>query len=135
MTTGYLLDTHVFVDLSKGRNLSAGLRQVIDDPQARLFFSVVSVVEICIKANLGKLALPRAIAANPAAGFAAAADEAGFVMLPVELEHAAGVHGLPLHHRDPFDRLLIAQAMAENLILVSDDRVFPLYSGLALLRA
>jgi PIN domain nuclease of toxin-antitoxin system len=135
VSLGYLLDTHVFVDMSKGRRLSPGVRAVLDDPNADVCLSVVSIVEICIKANLGKLALPAAIAADPARGFQETADKAGFRLLPLELQHAAQLSNLPLHHRDPFDRLLICQALAENLVLVSDDGAFPLYSGLALLRS
>ncbi len=97
--------------------------------------SVISVAEAAIKNALGKLYLPPAIERAPAAGFREAAEDAGFRWLPLEPEHAAILRDLPLHHRDPFDRLLICQAMAEDLILVSDDRAFPLYSGLALLRS
>jgi PIN domain nuclease of toxin-antitoxin system len=130
----YLLDTHVFIDVSKGRRLSPRLRQVLGDSRSRLFLSVVSIAEVCIKASLGKLALPQAIAADPVAGFDSAARQAGYAILPVELAHAAMIHDLPVHHRDPFDRLLICQAISENLILISDDNAFPLYSGLALFR-
>jgi len=135
VTARYLLDTHVFVDVSKGRRVSRRLREILDEGDAEIWISVISVVEMCIKANLGKLALPSAIASDPAAGFARTARDAGFRLLPLELEHVARLHGLPRHHRDPFDRLLICQAMAEELVLVSDDRAFPLYSGLALMEA
>ncbi len=136
MTAGYLLDTHVFLNIAKlDRPLSKRLVEILDDPEADLFLSTVSIAEACIKANLGKLTLPAIIAADPAAGFRDAADKLGYRLLPLEAEHAGRLLGLPHHHRDPFDRLLICQAMAENLILVSDDRVFPLYSGLSLLRS
>ena len=135
MSAGYLPDTPVFVDMSKGRRLSPRVRALLNDPTADLRLSVVSIVEMCIKANLGKLALPAAIATDPARGFQDTADKVGFCLLPLELRHAAQLPGLPMHYKDPFDRLLICQAMAEDLILVSDDSAFPLYSGLALLRS
>lgn len=136
MTAGYLLDTHVFLNIAKlDRPLSKRLAEVLDDPKAELFLSAVSIAEACIKANLGKLTLPDIIARDPAAGFRAAASRFGYRLLPLEVEHASRLLGLPHHHCDPFDRLLICQAMAENLILVSDDRAFPLYSGLSLLRS
>jgi PIN domain nuclease of toxin-antitoxin system len=108
---------------------------VLDDPASKVFISVISVVEAAIKDGLGKLNLPPAIKRDLAGGFRSAVADAGFQWLVLEPEHAALLRQLPLHHRDPFDRLLICQAMAEDLILVSDDAAFPLYSGLALLRS
>ena len=117
------------------KRMSCGLLDVLEGPGNELFLSVVSVAEMCIKASLGKLSLPAEISRDPETGFRAATAAAGFQLLPLTVAHAARLHRLPLHHRDPFDRLLICQAMAEDLILVSDDRAFPLYSGLALLRS
>ncbi len=136
MSGRYLLDTHVFLRMADpDRRRPARTDDILAESDSEIFLSVVSVAEAAIKSRLGKLYLPPQIEAAPAVGFRQAAAEAGFRWLPLEPEHAAMLHDLPLHHRDPFDRLLICQAMAEELILVSDDRAFPLYSGLALLRS
>jgi len=81
--------------------------------------SIASAWEIAIKASLGRLALPMAVEHI--------LDESGFVLLPVTLAHTAEVAKLPHHHRDPFDRMLVAQARTERLALVSHDRVFRRY--------
>ena len=135
MSRGYLLDTHVFLRMADPRG-RRGTRTdaILADPSSKVFISVISAVEAAIKDGLGKLNLPPAIKRDLAGGFRDAAAEAGFLWLVLEPEHAALLGQLPLHHRDPFDRMLICQAMAEDLVLVSDDRAFPLYSGLALLR-
>ncbi|MEI9965128.1 MAG: type II toxin-antitoxin system VapC family toxin [Caulobacteraceae bacterium] len=136
MNGRYLLDTHVFLRIAdSSARRSSRTDAILSDPAAELYLSVVSVAEACIKRNLGKLPLPPAIDAAPAEGFRRSVAEAGMNWLPLEPEHAALLRDLPLHHRDPFDRLLICQAMVENLVLVSDDGAFPLYSGLALLRS
>ena len=78
---------------------------------------------MAIKASLGKLTL-----SGPLQRFVQEQLEVnGFSLLAVSLEHAGGVAGLPFHHRDPFDRLLAAQARAEDLSIVSADRIFPKY--------
>ena len=81
--------------------------------------SIASAWEIAIKTSLGRLAVPMAVEDI--------LDEAGFVLLPVTFAHAAEVAKLPHHHRDPFDRMLVAQARTERLALVSPDRVFRKY--------
>ena len=131
----YLLDTHVFLEIANPVGPPTGaLARVLNDPAARIYLSVVTVIEACIKAALGKLPLPRAIEADPAAGFRAACDEAGFTLVPIDAEHAAVLRTLPMHHKDPFDRLLIAQAMHEGLILVSRDHILTAYDGLTTMR-
>lgn len=81
--------------------------------------SAVSVWEASIKSSLGKLKLPTSIEEGVAAS--------GFEKLPISFSHAAGVADLPFHHRDPFDRLLIAQARVEGVVLVTHDRSFENY--------
>ena len=130
----YLLDTHVFLRLAKARPLSPVAQDALADPGSEVFLSVVTVAEACIKAELGKLTLPAELEPDPARGFRAACRAADIQVLPIEVEHAARLRMLPRHHRDPFDRLLIAQAIEEDLVLVSADRLFSRYEGLALLR-
>ena len=135
MPDRYLLDTHVFLDIANPAKPPGGVvGRVLNDANAQVFLSVVTVAEVCIKAALGKLEMPQAIAADPAAGFRAACADAGFTLVPVEVEHAAMLRSLPSHHKDPFDRLLIAQAMHHELVLISRDYIFSAYTGLMLLR-
>lgn len=95
------------------------------DPVNELFFSSVSAWEIAIKYRLGKLELDEA----PGQFIPAQVQEHHLKVLPVKLEHGLQVALLPDHHNDPFDRLLIAQAMLENLVLISADacvRTYPI---------
>lgn len=115
-----LLDSHAFLwwDLND-RRLGSDVHQAIADPRNRVFVSAVSVWEIAIKRALGKLEfradIGKAIASN------------GFAELPVTANHADRAAELPAHHRDPFDRMLIAQGVSENCVLVTRDRVFARY--------
>ncbi len=109
-----LLDTHVFLwwDANDVR-LPTALRVAIGSPDNQIFVSAVSVWEIAIKKASGKLTF---------SGSAARAIERhGFQPLPISVEHAEWAGQLPQYHRDPFDRLLVAQAQLETLILVSVD--------------
>lgn len=122
--TSLLLDAHALLwFVWDDPQLSNTARAQIETAAQRKLVSIASCWEIAIKAGLGKLDLgepsgtflDREIAAN------------NFEVLPITLEHAAGVESLPLHHRDPFDRLLISQAHVENISVVSVDAVFDLY--------
>jgi PIN domain nuclease of toxin-antitoxin system len=97
-----------------------------DRSRGRGYVSAASIWEAAIKARLGKLA------ADPHE-LAAAIEPSGFIELPVRASHAAGVGALELHHNDPFDRLLLAQALAEPLRLVTSDAVLAQYSELVIL--
>ncbi|MBX3167964.1 MAG: type II toxin-antitoxin system VapC family toxin [Candidatus Eremiobacteraeota bacterium] len=114
----FLLDTHVLLWWAEGsKKLSAEHRAIIEDLDSRLWLSVVSVWEATIKSGNGKLDLP-----GPAKEFFAdVASRFGFGVLPIHLSHAAGVGSLPPIHSDPFDRLLLSQAIAEGYVLLSDD--------------
>ena len=121
----YLLDTHTALWWAAGSSrLSEPAKDIIKSKDNTIFLSVVSVWEAAIKSALGKMPLP----GKPGPFFEALAQRSSFTVLPVHLSHAAGVHSLPPVHRDPFDRLLISQAMVENLVLISDDQVFKDYS-------
>lgn len=120
-----LLDTHVLIWWDEGRRMSRSAMTAIRDA-ADVYVSAASAWEIAIKTALGRL--------RPTRTVAQATEESGFRELPVTFAHAASVAGLPSVHRDPFDRLLVAQAMHEGLVLVTRDPVFTRY-GVWLLRA
>jgi len=136
MSQGYLLDSHVVLWLALGDpRLSRNLIDQLADRAARLFVSTAGVAELCIKASLGKLRLPFAAEQSAEAGFAKLLDDWDAAPLDVTLAHAALLRDLPRHHSDPFDRLIIAQAMAEGLTMVTHDRAFARYDGLTVLWA
>lgn len=113
-----LLDTHAFLWwISDSPELSDDAREAIADGRNAPVFSAVSGWEIAIKAGLGKLELP-----DPPAKFVnEQLSKNDLEVLPIHLRHALGVYGLPDHHRDPFDRLLISQALVERLPILSAD--------------
>jgi PIN domain nuclease of toxin-antitoxin system len=113
-----LLDTHAWLWFVLGdESLSPGARALIEDSANEKLVSPASYWELAIKISIGKYALPQ-----PFGQFVLRAIEGqGFSILPVLPSHAEGVCNLPFHHRDPFDRLLIAQTLTERLSLVSDD--------------
>ena len=122
--TNLLLDTHAMLWFFwDDRQLRPCAKSLIEDADNRKLVSIASCWEISIKVGLGKLDLgessrsflPREITRN------------NFEMLPISLSHATMVEGLVHHHHDPFDRLLIAQAMMEDMPLVSSDGIFDLY--------
>ena len=115
-----LLDTQaVLLALADDPSLSPPARSAIADPANDVFVSAVSVWEIAIKRALGKLRAP--------VGIAALVEESGFQELVVTSFHAEQAGDLPMHHCDPFDRMLVAQAQAEGLSIVTSDRRIPLY--------
>jgi PIN domain nuclease of toxin-antitoxin system len=109
-----LLDTHVFLWWrSEPERLSADAREAIAEAEAVLV-SAASAWEAAIKTGLGKLKLPATLESGVL--------DSGFERLVVTFAHAESVAALPPHHRDPFDRMLVAQAQVENLVLVTRDR-------------
>lgn len=103
--------------------LSATAKGLLEDPANRKLVSVASCWEIAIKAGLGKLRL-----GEPSQSYILNALAAtGFELLPIDLVHATGVETLPSHHKDPFDRLLIAQAFYEGMPIVSADGALDAY--------
>jgi PIN domain nuclease of toxin-antitoxin system len=114
-----LLDTQLLLwALGSPTRIPASARKVIET--AEVYVSASSIWEIAIKSGLGKLA------ADPAE-IVAALQPAGFLALPVTAEHAAHVARLPAIHRDPFDRLLVAQALTEPMHLLTTDAVLAGY--------
>lgn len=119
-----LLDTHAFLWFICGdERLSICARSCIEDEGTTKLVSIASIWEIAIKTSIGRLAMvgsfdsviPAQIARN------------GFSVLDIRLEHIARVVSLPLHHRDPFDRLLISQALVEDIPIVTRDAAFHAY--------
>lgn len=124
-----LLDTHVAIwTLTEPRRIDARIFDLIGDPETTVVVSVVGVWEIAIKHRLGRPDSP------PFAGHDAIGHfmSAGFTLLDVTAAHAAFVERLPLHHGDPFDRLMLAQAIVEGMQFVTYDRHLSRY-GVALL--
>lgn len=121
-----LLDTHIFLwSITGSTRLTRATRRLMESAD-EVYVSAASVWEIAIKAGLGK------VEADPDA-VAAAIEPSGFLELPVHAAHAARVARLPPHHHDPFDRLLIAQALVEPLRLVTADSVLTQYGELVVL--
>ena len=119
-----LLDTHALLWwLEKDPRLSRRAHAAVIDGGNQVLVSLGSVWEVAIKAGLGQLSMPRDLAGF----FRRHLALYGFDLLPITLEHVTAVRDLPRHHRDPFDRLLIAQSRLEGLSLVSADRRFAPY--------
>jgi len=107
-----LLDTHAFLWFVTGdERMSRRARRAIEAEGVEPILSAACVWEMAIKARLGRLALPCSVEEYVAEKLAC-----GFSVLPVDWPHAAAVERMPMHHRDPFDRLLAAQAIAEKLV-------------------
>lgn len=114
-----LLDTHIVLwELGGSRRVSAAAQEAIETA-TELLFSAVSFAEIGVKAALGKLTAPADLRAHVL--------RSGIRILALEADHGLAVANLPMHHRDPFDRLLIAQARAEMLTIVTADSRFSSY--------
>lgn len=126
-----LLDTHVLLwTVAEPRRIPSLTRKRLESSDNEVLFSAASIWELAIKLQIGRIALP--VGAEEIAG---AGEAMGFVELPVTAAHAAGVSRLPLHHRDPFDRLLISQATREPARLLTLDSVLCQYSDLVELLA
>lgn len=121
-----LLDTHAFLWwIGDDARLSSPARKAIADPGNDLVFSVASAWELAIKTALGRFE-----ADGPLGPFLEEHIQRNAIrVLPVRLEHAVSVASLPAHHRDPFDRLLVAQAVVEGMTLVSGDRQIRKYDA------
>lgn len=119
-----LLDTHTFLWFSQGDSLlSDTARSVIEENSNRKLVSIASCWEIAIKAGLGKLRLGE----DSCTYISAAISKANIELLPISLAHATRVEQLPFHHRDPFDRLLAAQALEDKMPILSADSSFEKY--------
>jgi PIN domain nuclease of toxin-antitoxin system len=114
---GLLLDTHIFLWwLADSSRLSERFRQHIADPATPCYISAATIWEIGIERAIGKLDAPSKLITI--------VEEEGFHGLPMTLVHAEAASVLPLYHHDPFDRMLIAQAQVESLVVVTVDKRF-----------
>ncbi|MBN9534407.1 MAG: type II toxin-antitoxin system VapC family toxin [Alphaproteobacteria bacterium] len=132
----YLLDSNAFLWAKEGSpKLRKEALAEIRKTENVVFVSVAGLWELTLKASRYKLASFAQIVAGGADALHAALRDSGFRLLEIDLTHVAQMYALPLHHGDPFDRLMIAQALAENLTLITSDRVFTRYAGLRVLAA
>lgn len=120
----FIADTHAFIwFVTDSPQLSTSAKKLFESPESERLFSMASIWEIAIKTNLGKLSLgqplekllPEQLALNY------------IRLLDIALSHALRAASLPLHHRDPFDRMIIAQSLVENLPVLSNDSAFDAY--------
>ena len=120
----YLLDTMVWLwSVGPVENIGDAGLQVLEDGASEVYFSVVSSWEIAIKARLGKYKLPE----SPDRYISKKLARQGIRPLPVTLDHGLKVFSLPLYHHDPFDHLLMAQALVERMVVLTSDRLFAKY--------
>jgi PIN domain nuclease of toxin-antitoxin system len=123
-----LLDTVILIHaVESPERLSKRATAALRNPANILELSTASLAEIAIKTSLGKLRLSAETARQ-------AVEDLGIRILPYTAEHAFRLFELPLHHRDPFDRQIIAQVLSEEIPVVTSDDAFKLYKGLMLLR-
>ena len=119
-----ILDTHVFLWWNMGDSqLSPSIREIISDGRNELFLSAASAWEMAIKAGRHRLILP----SPPQEYVADRLVLHGFQPLPISLSHALHVYALPAHHRDPFDRLLVAQGQMEDMPILTADPMIARY--------
>jgi PIN domain nuclease of toxin-antitoxin system len=117
----FLLDTHALIWFVAGsENLPVAVRGVIEDERNDIHVSAVSAMEVTTKFRLGKLAS----AAPLASDFERVIAARGFLPLPITVGHAERAGAMSIPHKDPFDRLLIAQALVEDMTLISNEAVF-----------
>ncbi|MEH2060936.1 MAG: type II toxin-antitoxin system VapC family toxin [Nostoc sp.] len=118
-----LLDTHIFIWWdSEPEKLSPNILSLLERTDTKLYVSVVSLWEIQIKSQLGKLTLSQSLE-----DIYDSQSKNGISFLSVIPAHVLNLNTLPLHHKDPFDRMLISQALVEGLTLISIDQIFKLY--------
>jgi len=121
--SSFLLDTHTFIWLSEDDvSLPATLKSMIEEAD-NVYLSIVSLWEIAIKLNIGKLSLQKSYET-----IGTEIEFSDIILLPISFIDTVEVSKLPLHHRDPFDRMLVAQAINHSLIIVSQDAQLDAYS-------
>ncbi|HEU0155651.1 MAG TPA: type II toxin-antitoxin system VapC family toxin [Stellaceae bacterium] len=116
----FLIDSHAFIWWSEGLPaLGSAAHEAISDPANEVLVSIAALWEITIKTSSGKLSLP--------SDLETITTDQGFAVLPISFAHLRCLAGLPRLHRDPFDRMMIAQALAEGMPIATADRVFAGY--------
>ena len=127
-----LLDTHIFIWLiDNDRRLSKQYRQIIQDPNNEKFLSVVSIWECAIKYQIGKLNLP----SSPETYLPVERRKHLIKTLTVDENSIVSLVNLPLLHKDPFDRLIMAQALQHNLTIMTEDKLILAYPDIPLLQS
>jgi PIN domain nuclease of toxin-antitoxin system len=120
----YLLDTSIWLwSVGSVEKINRAGRELLADGKQEFYLSAASSWEISIKTSSGKLQLP----GSPASYVPKRLADQGIIPLPILHQHALAVYDLPKHHTDPFDRLLIAQAQAEQMVVLTADRIFRRY--------
>lgn len=118
------LDTHTFLWFVEGDpQLSSNARQIIEAETTENWLSLASVWELAIKISIGKLSLGQPLPDY----LTSQMEQNGILLLPITLPHVLRVLTLPLHHRDPFDRLIAAQSLTDGMLLISADGIFDAY--------
>lgn len=118
-----LLDTHTFIWFAENDSkLSNEIKNNIEDPENLIFISIASIWEMGIKVQLEKLSLK-----NPLENVVEKIEESGYIILPILPEYVIRLLQLPFHHRDPFDRMIIAQALYEDITVITKDKAFDDY--------
>ena len=127
-----LLDTHIFVWAKTAeRPLKPGVADAIVDPDNEVVVSLVSAWELCIKSAVGKLGGDSALLIGSQEQFEVVLNDSGFGLLQIRPEHIFKTLQLAMHHRDPFDRLIVAQALTERMTLITADTQLASYAGLS----
>ena len=124
----YLLDTHVLLwMLDESDNIPQNVQRIIENTENQCVVSIISLYEIAIKKNIGKLNTENSIST-----FQKEIDKVGLELLPITVNHLEKYTDLPQisNHKDPFDRLIIATAIAENFIIITADEKFENYKDL-----
>jgi PIN domain nuclease of toxin-antitoxin system len=118
-----LIDTHILIYFLEGNQLlSKDHQQIIADQNNDIFLSIASLWEMAIKISTGKLMI-----SQPLDDVIRQIDAETIDILPISAEHTLQVSTMPFHHRDPFDRIIIAQAQIENLPVITSDEIFSAY--------
>ena len=120
-----LLHTQIFLILTQQgiEDVSSRVRKVVQDEDSELLLSAVSITEMAVKASISKLAIT-------APDLSKAAEDLRLTLIPFEARHAIRMFDLPLHHRDPFDRMLVATALSEGVPMITSDEQLKRYRGL-----
>jgi PIN domain nuclease of toxin-antitoxin system len=119
----YLLDTHVLIWHAENHQMNQDALDIINDPTNTILISHATLWEMTIKVSVGKLKLN-----FPIADFQKLLAENQFLILPFDFKYYEILSQLPFHHQDPFDRMLIAQAIVENIPIITHDAKFKLYN-------
>lgn len=116
----YLIDTQIFIWLMESnKRLTSNYVALLRNPKTNIYISIASIWEMIIKQSLGRLKIPSDLEGD--------LQKAGFHVLPIEISHILGLKTLPHIHKDPFDRMLVAQAGKENLRLITSDKKIAKY--------